>query len=190
MPRFRKSIPVDDYVFDVLMRDLVGHDQQPGAFLSISTFIGRVNERIGDRSRRACARSQKELACRKARCRWRCESCAVVSWSNPPARMPRPRGDTASCAIGASRVFVRLEPFCARFSYLSLRECKRADRHRADSIRSEENKQRRHNHASLLKFRLNSAHENTAAQIADQPIGTALVWRRWRLYVDPQALMP
>jgi len=33
MPRFRKTIPVDDYVLDALMRDLVGHDQQPGAFL-------------------------------------------------------------------------------------------------------------------------------------------------------------
>jgi hypothetical protein len=33
MPRFRATVPVDDYVFDVLMRDLVGHDQQPAAFL-------------------------------------------------------------------------------------------------------------------------------------------------------------
>jgi hypothetical protein len=28
-----KSIPVDSYVFDVLMRDLVGHDHSPSAFL-------------------------------------------------------------------------------------------------------------------------------------------------------------
>jgi DNA-binding MarR family transcriptional regulator len=33
MARFRRTVPVDDYVLDVLMRDLVGHDQQPGAFL-------------------------------------------------------------------------------------------------------------------------------------------------------------
>ncbi len=33
MPRFRRTVPVDDYVFDVLMRDLVGHDRQPAAFL-------------------------------------------------------------------------------------------------------------------------------------------------------------
>jgi DNA-binding MarR family transcriptional regulator len=33
MPRFRETIPVDDYVVDVLMRDLVGHDAQPAAFL-------------------------------------------------------------------------------------------------------------------------------------------------------------
>ena len=31
--RFRETIPVDDYVLDVLMRDLVGHDQQPAAYL-------------------------------------------------------------------------------------------------------------------------------------------------------------
>jgi len=33
MPRFRRTIPVDDYILDVLMRDLVGHDHQPAAFL-------------------------------------------------------------------------------------------------------------------------------------------------------------
>jgi DNA-binding MarR family transcriptional regulator len=33
MPRFREAIPVDDYVLDVLMRDLVGHDRQPAAYL-------------------------------------------------------------------------------------------------------------------------------------------------------------
>jgi DNA-binding MarR family transcriptional regulator len=32
MPRFRETIPIDDYVLDVLMRDLVGHDQKPAAF--------------------------------------------------------------------------------------------------------------------------------------------------------------
>lgn len=33
MPRFRETIPIDDYVLDVLLRDLVGHDQQPAAYL-------------------------------------------------------------------------------------------------------------------------------------------------------------
>jgi DNA-binding MarR family transcriptional regulator len=33
MPRFRKTIPIDDYVLDVLMRDLIGHDQKPSAYL-------------------------------------------------------------------------------------------------------------------------------------------------------------
>src|SRR5437899_12724998 len=33
MLRFRETIPVDDYVLDVLMRDVVGHDRQPAAYL-------------------------------------------------------------------------------------------------------------------------------------------------------------
>ncbi len=33
MPRFKETVPVDDYVLDVLMQDIVGHDQQPAAFL-------------------------------------------------------------------------------------------------------------------------------------------------------------
>lgn len=33
MPRFRETVPIDDYVLDVLMRDLVGHDRQPAAYL-------------------------------------------------------------------------------------------------------------------------------------------------------------
>src|SRR5205085_6450733 len=34
MPRFRQTIPIDDYVLDILMPDLVGHDHQPAAFLA------------------------------------------------------------------------------------------------------------------------------------------------------------
>ena len=33
MPRFKQSIPIDNYVLDVLMRDLIGHDQKPAAYL-------------------------------------------------------------------------------------------------------------------------------------------------------------
>ena len=33
MPRFHEWIPIDDYVLDVLMRDIVGHDRQPAAYL-------------------------------------------------------------------------------------------------------------------------------------------------------------
>ena len=33
MPRFRETIAIDDYVLDVLMRDIVGHDRQPAAYL-------------------------------------------------------------------------------------------------------------------------------------------------------------
>jgi len=33
MPRFRRAVPIDDYVLDTLLPDLVGHDHQPAAFL-------------------------------------------------------------------------------------------------------------------------------------------------------------
>lgn len=44
MPRFRKTVPIDDYVLDVLMRDLVGHDRQPAAFL-VYLHLYRAAER-------------------------------------------------------------------------------------------------------------------------------------------------
>ena len=42
MPRFRKTIPIDDYVLDVLMRDIVGHDRQPAAYLVYLWLYGRA----------------------------------------------------------------------------------------------------------------------------------------------------
>jgi hypothetical protein len=33
MPRSHQAIPVEEYVLDVLLRDLVGHDKHPAAFL-------------------------------------------------------------------------------------------------------------------------------------------------------------
>jgi DNA-binding MarR family transcriptional regulator len=42
MPRFRESISVDDYVLDVLMRDLIGHDQQPAAYLVYLYLYGQA----------------------------------------------------------------------------------------------------------------------------------------------------
>ena len=42
MPRFREIIPVDDYVIDVLMRDLVGHDRQPAAYLVYLYLYGQA----------------------------------------------------------------------------------------------------------------------------------------------------
>lgn len=44
MPRSRKTVPIDDYVLDVLMRDLVGHDRQPAAFL-VYLYLYRAAER-------------------------------------------------------------------------------------------------------------------------------------------------
>jgi DNA-binding transcriptional MocR family regulator len=42
MPRFRESVPVDDYVLDVLMRDVVGHDRQPAAYLVYVWLYGQA----------------------------------------------------------------------------------------------------------------------------------------------------
>jgi DNA-binding MarR family transcriptional regulator len=33
VPRFKRTVAIDDYVLDVLMRDLIGHDKKPAAFL-------------------------------------------------------------------------------------------------------------------------------------------------------------
>ena len=42
MPPSRKTVLVDAYVLDVLMRDLVAHDQQPSAFLVYLSLFGRA----------------------------------------------------------------------------------------------------------------------------------------------------
>ncbi len=42
MPRFRQTIPVDDYILDVLMRDIVGHDRQPAAYLIYLYLYGQA----------------------------------------------------------------------------------------------------------------------------------------------------
>ena len=42
MSRFHRTVPIDDYVLDVLMRDIVGHDQQPAAFLVYLYLSGRA----------------------------------------------------------------------------------------------------------------------------------------------------
>jgi hypothetical protein len=42
MPRYRTAIPVDAYLLDVLMRDLIAHDQQPSAFLVYLFLFGRA----------------------------------------------------------------------------------------------------------------------------------------------------
>ena len=42
MPCFKQTVPVDDYVLDVLMRDLIGHDQKPAAFLVYLHLYGQA----------------------------------------------------------------------------------------------------------------------------------------------------
>jgi DNA-binding MarR family transcriptional regulator len=42
VPRFPETIPVDDYVIDVLMRDIIGHDHQPAAYLVYLYLYGQA----------------------------------------------------------------------------------------------------------------------------------------------------
>ncbi|MGE5209531.1 MAG: helix-turn-helix domain-containing protein [Alphaproteobacteria bacterium] len=42
MPRFKQTISIDDYVLDVLMRDLIGHDQKPAAYLVYMHLYGQA----------------------------------------------------------------------------------------------------------------------------------------------------
>jgi DNA-binding MarR family transcriptional regulator len=42
MPKFRETISIDDYVLDVLMRDLIGHDQRPAAFMVYLHLYGQA----------------------------------------------------------------------------------------------------------------------------------------------------
>lgn len=42
MPRFKEIVRVDDYVLDVLMPDLVGHDQRPAAYLVYLYLYGQA----------------------------------------------------------------------------------------------------------------------------------------------------
>ena len=42
MPRFRETIPIDEYVIDILMRDIVGHDRQPAAYLIYLYLYGQA----------------------------------------------------------------------------------------------------------------------------------------------------
>jgi DNA-binding MarR family transcriptional regulator len=42
VPRFKQTVPIDDYVLDVLMRDLLGHDQKPAAFLVYLHLYGHA----------------------------------------------------------------------------------------------------------------------------------------------------
>jgi DNA-binding MarR family transcriptional regulator len=43
VPRFRETVPIDDYVLDVLMRDLVGHDQKPASFMVYLHLYGQAS---------------------------------------------------------------------------------------------------------------------------------------------------
>jgi hypothetical protein len=42
VPRFKRTVLIDDYVLDVLMRDLIGHDQTPAAFMVYLYLYGQA----------------------------------------------------------------------------------------------------------------------------------------------------
>jgi hypothetical protein len=42
VPRFKQTVAIDDYVLDVLMRDLIGHDQKPAAYLIYIYLYGQA----------------------------------------------------------------------------------------------------------------------------------------------------
>lgn len=52
-----KTVPVDDYILDTLLRDLTGHDRKPAAFLVYLWLTGEQSRR-----RAAVAISYIELA--------------------------------------------------------------------------------------------------------------------------------
>ena len=45
MSRLKQAISVDDYVLDVLMRDLIAHDQKPAAYLVYLHLYGQAARR-------------------------------------------------------------------------------------------------------------------------------------------------
>jgi hypothetical protein len=59
VPRFRETVVIDDYVIDVLMPDLVGHDQHPAAFL-VYVFLYRQAQNSGWRKVSASLRTVAE----------------------------------------------------------------------------------------------------------------------------------
>lgn len=63
-------IAIDDYVVDVLMRDLVGHDRRPVCFL---VMCGWRRSRGGEEAwwRLVTGRWRRGLECRRVRCRGR-----------------------------------------------------------------------------------------------------------------------
>ena len=40
-----KTIPIDDYILDTLLRDLTGHDRKPAAFLVYLWLLGEQSRR-------------------------------------------------------------------------------------------------------------------------------------------------
>jgi len=104
MPRFRETIPVDDYVLDVLMRDLVGHDRQPAAYLVYLYLYGQAARDKWKPVAKSYATWRMRPAFRRALSRPRSRTCAVANSSTREAITPPPLRTIASCAIGENDV--------------------------------------------------------------------------------------
>ncbi len=98
MPRFRAIIPIDDYVLDVLMRDIVGHDRQPAAYLVYLYLYGqaaRAKWKPVAASLRALAettglsKSAVQTALELLRCRKLIETTSAYSTAMPKHRVLR-----------------------------------------------------------------------------------------------------
>lgn len=59
MPRFKRTVAVDDYVLDVLMRDLIGHDRQPAAYI-VYLHLYREAQRVRWRPLRTSIRAMSD----------------------------------------------------------------------------------------------------------------------------------
>lgn len=46
MPAIEAAVPIDAYVVDVMMRDLVGHDKKPSAFIVYVYLVVRVEREM------------------------------------------------------------------------------------------------------------------------------------------------
>ncbi len=71
MPRIRETIPLDDYVLDVLLRDMIGHDGKPAAYLVYLYLYGQATRAKWKSVERVSACSRKRPASPKARCKLR-----------------------------------------------------------------------------------------------------------------------
>jgi len=84
MARCCKTLSVDDYVLDVLMRDLIGHDQKPAAFGFTCTSTARPHETNGAALAPVRAQSPTQQGSPKAPSTRRSYICGADNLSRRP----------------------------------------------------------------------------------------------------------
>ena len=80
MPRFHQTVPIDDYALDVFMRGIVGHDQQPAAFLVYLYLSGRAARQRWRPVMPACAFWPTKPGFPRAQCKAPWRRCNFASW--------------------------------------------------------------------------------------------------------------